>query len=265
MILDEILARTRVDLAERKLRTPIAALEAEVRARPPARSLWAALRQPGRLTAIAEFKRRSPSAGWIGEGADVAEVVPSYLAGGAAGLSILTDGPFFGGALADLARARALVGESALRPAVLRKDFVVDEYQLAEARAAGADAVLLIAASLDDRALRALFASCATWGLEALVETHDPVEAERAVAIGATVIGVNHRDLRTFEVDMELAVGLRARIPPDRVVVAESGIRTAADVRRMADAKIDAILVGESLMRAPDRAAALRALLDGGR
>jgi indole-3-glycerol phosphate synthase len=265
MILDEILARTRVDLAERKLRTPIAALEVEARARPPARSLWAALRQPGRLTAIAEFKRRSPSAGWIGEGADVAEIVPAYLAGGAAGLSILTDGPFFGGALADLARARALVGEGALRPAVLRKDFVVDEYQLAEARAAGADAVLLIAAALDDRTLRALYAACATWGLEALVETHDPVEAERAVAVGATIIGVNHRDLRTFEVDMDLAVGLRARIPSDRVMVAESGIRTAADVRRMADARIDAILVGESLMRAPDRAAALRALLDGGR
>jgi indole-3-glycerol phosphate synthase len=185
---------------------------------------------------------------------------------------VLTDGPFFGGSLADLTRARALVGDGAAdrsgvpggRPAVLRKDFVVDPYQLAEARAAGADAVLLIVAALDDRALRSLFAACAAFGLEALVETHDRQEAARAVDLGATVIGVNHRDLHTFTMDMDLAVRLRAEIPPGCVMVAESGIRSAADSRRMLEAGIDAILVGESLMRATDPGEGLRALLEPG-
>lgn len=274
MILDEILARTRVDLAERMARLPLARIEIELRDLPAVRSLWRALRRPGQpsvLTAIAEFKRRSPSAGWILQDAEVETVVPAYVAAGAAGLSILTDGPFFGGSLADLTRARALLGGesgtdagAANRPAVLRKDFVVDRYQLAEARAAGADAVLLIVAALDDRTLRELFAASAAYGLEALVETHDRDEAARAVDLGATIIGVNHRDLRTFTMDMELAVRLRAEIPPGCVMVAESGIRSAADARRMAAARIDAILVGESLMRARDPEAGLRALLEVG-
>jgi indole-3-glycerol phosphate synthase len=278
MILDDIVARTRLDLVERKARTPLAGLEAKVRDQPPVRSLWEALRPPGppgrpaRLTAIAEFKRRSPSAGWIRQDAAIDAVIPAYVAAGAAGLSVLTDGPFFGGSLGDLTRARALLGGGEPgragppggRPAVLRKDFVVDPYQLAEARAAGADAVLLIVAALDDRALRGLFSACATFGLEALVETHDRQEAARAVDLGATIIGVNHRDLRTFTMDMDLAVRLRAEIPAGCVMVAESGIRVAADARRMAEAGIDAILVGESLMRATDPGAGLRALLDPG-
>jgi indole-3-glycerol phosphate synthase len=275
MILDDIVARTRLDLVERKARTPLARLEAEVRDLPPVRSLWDALRRPGeptRLTAIAEFKRRSPSAGWIRQDAAIEAVIPAYVAAGAAGLSVLTDGPFFGGSLADLTRTRALLGDGAPdragppvgRPAVLRKDFVVDAYQLAEARAAGADAVLLIVAALDDRTLRDLFSACATFGLEALVETHDRLEAARAVDLGATLIGVNHRDLRTFTMDMDLAVRLRAEIPPSCVMVAESGIRGPGDARRMAEAGIDAILVGESLMRATDPGAGLRALLEPG-
>jgi indole-3-glycerol phosphate synthase len=208
------------------------------------------------VTAIAEFKRRSPSAGWIREGADAAATATAYVRGGAAALSVLTDEPFFGGALDDLVAARV-----AADVPILRKDFVVDEYQIAEARAAGADAVLLIVAALDDATLRALFAACARWGVEALVETHDAHEADRAVALGATVIGVNARDLKTFTMDPELALRLRARIPRDRVLVAESGIRTAADVRRIGDAGIDAVLVGETLMRAADPEAALRQLL----
>jgi indole-3-glycerol phosphate synthase len=281
MILDDIVARTRLDLVERKAHTPLERLEAAVRDLPPVRSLWEALRRPGqpaRLTAIAEFKRRSPSAGWIRQDAAIDAVIPAYVAAGAAGLSVLTDGPFFGGSLADLTRARALLGDGSAdrasppdrrqaaapggRPAVLRKDFVVDAYQLAEARAAGADAVLLIVAALDDRALRGLFSACATFGLEALVETHDRQEAARAVDLGATIVGVNHRDLRTFTMDMDLAVRLRAEIPPGCVMVAESGIRRPADARRMAEAGIDAILVGESLMRATDPGAELRALIE---
>lgn len=263
MILDDILRRTRADLPERRSRTPLAALEAQVRDLATVNSLRQSLRQPGRITAIAEFKRRSPSAGWIHESARIAELMPAYVAAGAAALSILTDGPFFGGTLEDLTQARTVTRAS--NTPILRKDFIIDEYQVAEARAAGADAVLLIVAALDERTLRALFAACQRWGVEALVETHSASEAERAVALGATIIGVNHRDLQTFTLDMELAVRLRAQIPPACVMVAESGIRGPADVERMARAGLDAVLVGESLMRAPRPGDALEALLAAGR
>ena len=144
---------------------------------------------------------------------------------------------------------------------ILRKDFIVDEYQIAEARVAGADAILLIVAALDDATLRALLGACDRYGVEALVETHDAGEVARALATGARVLGINHRDLRTFQMDQDLAVRLRPSIPADRVLVAESGIRAQSDVARLRAAAIDAILVGETLMRAPDPAAALRGLL----
>jgi indole-3-glycerol phosphate synthase len=256
MILDDILARTRADLAARKARRPLAELEAALGAAPPARSLAAALRRPGEVACIAEIKRRSPSAGWIREGADAADVARRYAGAGAAALSVLTDEPFFGGTLDDLAAARAAVSVP-----LLRKDFVVDAYQVAEARAAGADAVLLIVGALADGEMRALLAAARRYGVEALVEAHDAAEVRRAVDAGAAVIGVNNRDLRTFTVDRELAPRLRAEIPSDRLVVAESGIRDAADVARLAAAGVDAMLVGEALMRAPDPGAALRALL----
>ena len=256
MILDDILARTRADLAARKLAQPIAPLEAAAAARPMARSLARALRQPGRITCIAEFKRRSPSAGWIAEGADPARVARAYAAGGAQALSVLTDGPFFGGGLPDLDVARA-----ACHLPVLRKDFIVDRYQLVEARAAGADAILLIVGALSDTELAALLADAGDLGLEALVEAHDADEARRAVAAGAVTVGINNRDLRSFTVDRELACRLRSQVPADRIVVAESGIRDSADVARLRDAGIDAMLVGETLMRAPDPATALRALV----
>jgi indole-3-glycerol phosphate synthase len=257
VILDEILARTRAELSERRARRPQLELERIARGQgAPARSLRAALRRPGRITAITEFKRRSPSAGWIHQGADVTPVVSAYRQGGAAALSVLTDEPFFGGTLDDLSGARAAVDLP-----ILRKDFIVDEYQIVEARAAGADGVLLIVAALDPPTLQKLFAACARWGIEALVETHDAAEVERAVALGAEVIGINHRDLRTFTLDRELAIRLRPGIPAERVVVAESGIRDAADVRRLAAAGVDAVLVGETLMRAADPAGALRELL----
>ncbi|HVV16625.1 MAG TPA: indole-3-glycerol phosphate synthase TrpC [Polyangia bacterium] len=255
MILDDILARTRADLESRRAGRPLASVEAAAAQMPPARSLARALRQPGAITCIAEFKRRSPSAGWIAEGADPAAMARAYAAGGARAMSVLTDGPFFGGNLADLGAARA-----ACPLPVLRKDFVVDRYQIVEARAAGADAVLLIVAALDDPTLRALLAASAEAGLDALVEAHDAAEVARALDAGATIVGINNRDLRTFTVDRELAVRLRAGVPADRIVVAESGIRDAADVARLRAAGVDAMLVGETLMRAPDPAAALKAL-----
>jgi len=259
VILDEILARTRADLPARKERRPLDVLARAAAARPPARSLRAALRRPGKVTAITEFKRRSPSLGWIRQDADVATVTAAYARAGAAALSVLTDEPFFGGSLDDLTRAREVVDLP-----ILRKDFIVDEYQIVEARAAGADAVLLIVAALDDVALRALHAACGRVGVEALVEAHDADEVARAAALGASIIGINHRDLRTFTLDRELALRLRPAIPPDVVVVGESGIRDASDLRRLGAGGIDAVLVGETLMRADDPGAVLSALLAGG-
>jgi indole-3-glycerol phosphate synthase len=255
MILDDTLARTRVDLAARRAARPLAAVEAVAATMPPARSLARALRQEGAVACIAEFKRRSPSAGWIAEGADPAALARAYAAGGARAMSVLTDGPFFGGTLADLAAARAACGLP-----ILRKDFIVDRYQIVEARAGGADAVLLIVAALDDAALRALLAAAGEAGLDALVEAHDESEVARAVDAGAALVGINNRDLRTFTVDRDLAARLRTGVPADRIVVAESGIRDAADVGRLRAAGVDAMLVGETLMLAPDPAAALKAL-----
>jgi indole-3-glycerol phosphate synthase len=256
MILDDIVARTRADLVERKRARPLAALEAEAARRPAARSLARALRQPGRITCIAEFKRRSPSAGWIAEHAQPAPMAQAYAAGGASAMSVLTDGPFFGGSLDDLVAARA-----ASDLVILRKDFIVDRYQVVEARAAGADALLLIVAALTDAELASLLTATREAGLEALVEAHDADEVARAVAAGAQVVGINNRDLKTFTVDRELAARLRPTVPADRLIVAESGIRDAADVGRLRAAGVDAILVGETLMRAPDPAAGLRGLL----
>jgi indole-3-glycerol phosphate synthase len=259
MILDDILARTRADLAARKAKKPLSDLEKGLPTGPTARSLAKALR-PGRpgeqVTCIAEFKRRSPSAGWIREGAKPAEVARLYAAAGAAALSVLTDEPFFGGTLDDLTTAHA-----ATTLPVMRKDFIVDAYQLAEARVAGADAALLIVAALTDSEMSALLAVGQLYGLELLVEAHDAEEARRAVAAGARVIGINNRDLKTFTVDRDLTVRLRGEIPTERILVAESGIRDAADVKRLRDAGVDAMLVGETLMRAEDPGATLRALL----
>ena len=256
MILDDILAETRRNVGYCRFRMPLADLEKQAETSRPPRSLAKALRSTKGMACIAEFKRRSPSKGWIHRDADVTTVLSAYEAAGAAAASVLTDAPFFGGSLDDLRRAR-----STARLPLLRKDFIIDPYQIVEARVAGADAVLLIVAALRDEDLRGLLAETARWGLEALVETHDADEVARAVTAGARIIGVNHRDLRTFDMNMELAVTMRPLIPEDRVVVAESGIRNAADVRRLRAAGIDAILVGETLMHAPNPAAALRELV----
>ncbi|MGN6564351.1 MAG: indole-3-glycerol phosphate synthase TrpC, partial [Thermomicrobiales bacterium] len=189
-----------------------------------------------------------------------ASIAADYLAAGADCLSVLTDERFFRGSLDHLRAVKELSIASGHPRPVLRKDFVVDVYQVAEARAAGADAALLIVAMLDDAALRDLHAAVRGWGMAALVEVHNAPEAERAVAAGATLIGINNRDLHTFTVDLATTERLAAQLPAGTTVVGESGIATAADVARLEAAGVDAILVGESLVKAPDRRAAIRAL-----
>jgi len=256
MILDEILGEKKRTVGYSRFRLPLADLEGKAVAAAPVRSFLRAICSPGGIGCIAEFKRRSPSKGWIHRDADLPAVAAAYERGGAAAMSVLTDTPFFGGTLDDLILARA-----STRLPLLRKDFVIDPYQVVEARAAGADAVLLIVAALRDSDLRELLAETRRWGMEALVEAHDAEEVARAVAAGARIVGVNHRDLRTFQMNMDLAVNIRPLVPSGCLMVAESGIKTAADVQRMKAAKIDAILVGETLMQAPDPTLALRELL----
>ena len=222
----------------------------------PALGFRAALRRPGEVRLLAEVKRRSPSAGEIRPGADPAQVARAYERAGAAAVSVLTDRQFFGGSLDALVAVRSAVGLP-----LIRKDFVIHPVQVWEARAAGADAVLLIARILDDALLSELHALAAELGMDALVEAHDAAEVDRALAAGATLIGVNNRDLDTFTTDLDLCVRLASAVPAGVVYVAESGIRTAADVDRVGAAGVDAVLVGESLMRQPDLHAAAAALV----
>jgi indole-3-glycerol phosphate synthase len=258
-ILDRIMARTAADLAARKARVSERELERSYRDLPTPVSLASALRAPG-IAVIAEIKRASPSRGRFPVEVDPARLAAEYLAGGAAAISCLTDEPFFQGSLADL-RAAGEVAHAAASPApVLRKDFVLDPYQIAEARANGADAILLIVAALTDDALRDLLAAARGLGMDALVEVHDEEELKRAAGVGADPIGINNRDLRTFAVDLAVSERLAGLAPPGATVVAESGILTRSDAARMERAGLDAILVGESLVVAPDRAAAVRDL-----
>ncbi len=233
---------------------PLADLIERAAKAPPPRDFTGALRAEG-LSCIAEVKRRSPSKGELDADLEPDLVAKEYAAGGAACISVLTDLEYFGGSPADLASARA----AASLP-VLRKDFTVQAADVADARGMGADAVLLIAAALDDAELRRFAGLASDLGLAALVEVHDDAELERALNAGATLVGVNQRDLRTFEVDHDRACRLAARIPPEVTAVAESGIRGAADAASLADAGYDAILVGETLVRAGDRATLLREL-----
>jgi len=249
--LEPILAETRAEVARRRTSVPRERLpEREDELRPFA----AALAAPG-MSLIAEHKRRSPSAGAIREGALIEEVVRAYERGGARALSVLTDSPSFGGSLEDLRAARAA---SALP--VLRKDFVVDRYQLHESLAAGADAILLIVAALDRAQLTDLHAEALDLGLAALVEVHDEHELETAAALGAQLIGINNRDLTTLAVDVERTFELAPNVPAGAIVVAESGLRDRDQLDRLREAGVDAVLIGESLMRADDPEAACRAL-----
>jgi indole-3-glycerol phosphate synthase len=256
-VLDTILTRTRERVAVERARVCFGPAHPAVREAPPVRPFAAALARPGRVNVIAEHKRRSPSRGAIREDLAPADVARAYETNGASALSVLTDGPFFGGRTEHLVEARA-----ACSLPVLRKDFLVDPWQVWEARAAGADAVLLIVAALGDDELRDLLAVAGGAGMGALVEVHDRRELDRALAAGSRIVGVNNRDLRTLVVSLETSIGLAPAIPDGVVAVAESGIRTGADVRRLREAGFDAFLVGEHLMAAPDPGEALSRLLE---
>jgi indole-3-glycerol phosphate synthase len=249
-VLERILVSTREEVARRKRETPLEARPAQGDSAGAGR-LRAALAGPG-IAVIAEFKRRSPSAGALRERPDVREIVDAYVRGGAAALSILTEGPHFGGSLEDLRVARA-----ACALPILRKDFVLDPYQLHEARAAGADAVLLIVAALDQPTLSDLHREAGELGLDALVEVHDREELSRALDVGAELIGINNRDLRDFSVDVGRTSRLLGEIPPGVCVISESGIATPGQLRELEAQGVRAVLVGEALMGSPDPAAAL--------
>jgi indole-3-glycerol phosphate synthase len=258
-VLERILVSTREEVERRKRELPQAALADRMfRAGSTDGAgegrLHGALRRTG-IGVIAEFKRRSPSAGELRVNADVGEMVSAYARGGASALSVLTEGPSFEGSLEDLRSARA-----ACDLPLLRKDFIVDRYQLHEAWAAGADAVLLIVAALERGELAALHDAARALGLDVLVEVHDRDELHDALSLGAEMIGVNNRDLRDFSVDVERTFRLMGEMPTGVTVVSESGIATAEQLSRLEDAGVDGVLVGESLMRAHDPENALRAL-----
>lgn len=258
--LDRIVAHKRREVAERRAGRPLAEVERIARAQAAPVDFAAALAEPG-MRLIAEVKGRSPSKGTLIEPFEPAAIAADYLTAGADAISVLTDEAFFGGGLDDLRAVKGLAAAAVPPRPILRKDFLLDRYQVAEARAAGADAILLIVAMLDDAALRDLHAAAREWGMAALVEVHDERELARAVAAGATIVGINNRNLHTFEVDLATTERLAPLAPSGTIVVGESGIGGAADVRRLAGAGVDAILVGESLVKAADRGAAIRALL----
>jgi len=255
-ILDRIVERKRREVAAAEALEPTASLRRRLAEAPPVRDFFAAVARPGAIRLIAEFKRRSPSAGEIRPGSTVEEVVRAYERAGASALSVLTDGAGFGGTLADLVAARQAVALP-----VLRKEFVVDRRQVIEARVHGADAVLLIAECLDDCRLRSLYAEILDLGMTPLVELHDESQLERVLDLGATLVGINNRDLRTMTTDLGHVLSLHSRLPERCTLVAESGIRSRGDVRRLEAAGIGAMLVGESLLKQPDPGAAAAALL----
>jgi len=260
-ILDRIVAAKRRELERRRQEEPLAILRERLAHAAPTRSLVQALRGPS-LGLIAEVKRASPSRGILRADLDAKALACTYAGGGAAAISVLTEEQHFEGSLGDLKAVReALDGCGDTRPSLLRKDFLFDAYHLFEARAYGADAVLLIAAVLDSALLAELLALARTLGLECLVEVHDEWELERALAADAQIIGINNRDLRTFEVDLAVSERLRPLIPEDRVVVAESGIHTRADVERLRALGVNAVLIGEALVTADDPGAKIGGLL----
>jgi len=258
-ILETIAAYKRDEVAALRRATSQDAIENEARAAGASRGFRMALERastPGGLALIAEIKKASPSKGLIRADFDPPALAAAYAAGGAACLSVLTDGPSFQGADAYLVAARAATSLPALR-----KEFLVDPWQVAQSRALGADAILVILAISDDALASELLSEAARLGMDTLVEAHDQAEVDRAVALGAQLIGVNNRDLRSFVTDLAVTERLAARVPADRLLVTESGIATPVDVARLAAAGARAMLVGESLMRQADVAAATSALL----
>jgi indole-3-glycerol phosphate synthase len=275
--LTKILDHKRTEVARQALKVPIAQLQANIAAAPPPRAFDVALRRPGRVALIAEVKKASPSKGVLVENFDPLALARTYAENGAAAISVLTDVRFFQGSLKYMQGIRALgdggwgMGDGKVPPSpilyppspVLRKDFILDPYQVYEARAYGADALLLIVAALDDTTLAELLALTHELGMQALVEVHDEAELDRALALGAALVGVNNRDLHTFVTSLETTMRLAARLPADKrpLLISESGIATAADVALVREWGVDAVLVGEALVTAPDVAGRVRELV----
>ena len=260
-ILERILAAKRKEVAEAKARVPLAQLRERAVAAGALRGFERALRahvSAGKPAVIAEIKRASPSKGLIRADFDPARIASSYEANGAACLSVLTDREFFGGSADDLRAARA-----ACALPVLRKDFIVDPYQLHESRAWGADCILLIVAALEEAELRSLESEAMALGLDVLIECHDAAELDIALRLRSPLIGVNNRDLRTFETRLETTLALIDRIPPDKLLVTESGITQPGDVARLRNAKVSAYLVGSAFMAAEDPGKELFRLFSG--
>jgi indole-3-glycerol phosphate synthase len=259
-VLDDIVIHKRAELVERRARRSLGALEGDCRGLPAALDFEAALRPAAgqRVRLIAEVKKASPSQGVIRADLDPAAQAETYAGAGAAAVSVLTDAKYFHGSLEDLVAVRR-----AVRVPILRKEFIVDEYQLWESRAAGADAVLLIVAALDGAALGDLLHAAKGVGLGTLVEVHTAGELEQALRVGAPVIGVNNRDLQRLTTTLEPSLNLLPLIPPGPVAVSESGIFSAADVKRVVRAGAHAVLVGEALLKAPDVRAKMRELMLG--
>ena len=257
-VLKQIVASTRESVAERRDTLPLSTLEGQLSARGEDRPFAEALARPG-LSVIAEFKRRSPSAGEIRAGATVAEVVDAYQRGGAAALSVLTEEANFGGSLEDLVAAR-----SAAELPIVRKDFIVDQYQLVESAVAGADAILLIAAALEPEDLAALYTDANALDLDVLVEVHDEDELESVLStVDPDLIGINNRDLSDFSVDVERTHELLADIPAGKTVVSESGLYSREQLDELERVGVDAVLIGERLMRSEDPRIALEELTGG--
>ena len=255
-ILDKIVATKRREIEQAKAETPQAALCERLPEAPPVRDFLAALSGRRAISLIAEVKKASPSKGVIREDFDPLQIARTYQAHGAACISVLTDRQYFQGSLEYLSRIRGQV-----ELPLLRKDFIIDPYQVVQARSAGADAVLLIAECLADPLLGQLHDAIVELGMTPLVELYDPENLSRVLNVGARLIGVNNRNLHTFEVDLEHTLRLRQQIPADRLVVGESGIRTREDVLRLESAGVEAMLVGESLMAREDVGAAVDELL----
>lgn len=255
-ILEEIVSAKRREVAAAQRRMPLEELEAQVAGAPPVRDFRAALAGPGCIQLIAEVKKASPSAGLIRADFDPVEIARIYQEHGAACVSVLTDTPYFQGHLSYLARVRASVAVP-----LLRKDFLIDEYQVVEARMAGADAVLLIAEILDDASMFRLHDRARALGMSVLIEFHEVTNLARVLAVGTGLVGINNRDLRSFSTDLQHTLRLRDRIPPDVLVVSESGIRTRHDVIQLQAAGVSAVLVGETMMRKQDIGQAVDELL----
>lgn len=255
-ILDQIVATKQREIAAAKSARPETMLREQLATAPPVRNFFTPLAAPGPIKLIAEVKKASPSKGVIRADFNPVEIARIYERHGATCLSVLTDEQYFQGSLDYLRQVRAAVNLP-----VLRKDFILDRYQVVEARVAGADAVLLIAECLDNCHLRSLHDEAIALGMTPLVELYDPDNLQRVFDAGATLIGINNRDLRTFETDLEHTIRMRRRVPDQCVLVGESGIRTRADVERLQSAGVDAMLVGETLMAHPDIGAAVDELL----